>query len=165
VLTHQLGQTHDALASNIALYRATLAAAHGDGARGHVALMLHTMISTDRAQVRETVRAPFSAYLASSIDLIARDTKATARSGDYDLSQLPSRDKQFMVDLAFDRYFGTAGLFGTVEDGMEVVRRLTAVGVDEIACLIDFGVAPEEVLRSLRHLGELRLRTARPRSQ
>jgi hypothetical protein len=70
-----------------------------------------------------------------------------------------------MVDLAFDRYFTTAGLFGTVGDGIEVVHGLTAIGVDEIACLIDFGVASEEVLRSLRHLGELRLRTVRPRTQ
>ncbi len=163
VLTHQLGQTHETLAGNIALYRSTLAAAHGQEARGHVALMLHTMMGTDTEQVRETVRAPFSAYLASSIDLIARDT--SARPGDYDLSRLPSRDKQFMVDLAFDRYFTTAGLFGTVDDGMEVVRRLAAIGVDEIACLIDFGVASEEVLRSLRHLGELRLRTASLRPQ
>ncbi len=27
-----------------------------------------------------------------------------------------------MVALAFDRYFTTAGLFGTVDDGLEVVR-------------------------------------------
>jgi natural product biosynthesis luciferase-like monooxygenase protein len=165
VLTHQLGQTHDALASNIAQYRATLASAHGAGARGHVALMLHTMIGTDREQVRDTVRGPFTAYLASSIDLMARGTSAGASPADSDISQLPARDRQFMVDLAFNRYFTTAGLFGTVEDGIEVVRRLTAIGVDEIACLIDFGVAPEEVLRSLRHLGELRLRTARPQLQ
>ncbi len=162
VLTHQLGQTREVLAGNIALYRSTLAQAHGAAARGHVALMLHTMIGQDREQIRATVRAPFSAYLASSIDLIARDTRASAMPGDFDLSALPSRDRQFMVDLAFDRYFTAAGLFGTVADGLEVVRGLTAIGVDEIACLIDFGVAADEVLESLRHLGELRLRAARP---
>jgi hypothetical protein len=115
------------------------------------------MIGADRDQVRETVREPFSNYLRSSIDLIAR-----AAPGDYDLSQLPERDKEFMVRLSFDRYFNDAGLFGTVDDGVEVVRRLSSIGVDEIACLIDFGVAQDQVLRSLRHLGELRLRTAVP---
>lgn len=162
VLTHQLGQSHDALAGNIAMYRSALAAAHGEGSRGHVALMLHTLIGTDRERVREGVRDPLTAYLHSSIDLTARDTVGR-KPGEYDLSQLSARDKQFIIDRAFERYFTTAGLFGTVDDGIEVVRRLTAIGVDEIACLIDFGVAPEEVLRSLRHLGELRLRTAQLR--
>ena len=161
MLTHQLGQNHDALASNIALYRQELAAAHGPEARGHVAVMLHTMIGADRDQVRETVREPFSNYLRSSIDLIARDTVGAA-PGDFDLSRLPARDKEFMVRLSFDRYFNDAGLFGTVDDGVEVVRRLKSIGVDEIACLIDFGVDQDVVLRSLRHLGELRLRTAVP---
>lgn len=36
------------------------------------------------------------------------------------------------------------------------MRRLEAIGIDEIACLIDFGVAGDEVLSSLRYLGELR---------
>jgi natural product biosynthesis luciferase-like monooxygenase protein len=164
VLTHQLGQSHDALARNIASYRSALAAAHGEGARGHVALMLHTMIGTVREQVRETVREPLTAYLNSSFDLSTRDATTGGRPEEY-LSNLPSRDKQFMIDLAFNRYLTTAGLFGTVDDGVEVVRRLAAIGVDEIACLIDFGVAPEEVLRSLRHLGELRMRTAQLQPQ
>jgi len=159
MLTHQLGQSHDALAANIALYRSELAAAHGPDARGHVAVMLHTMIGDDRDQVRDIVREPFSNYLRSSIDLIARDTVGAA-PGDFDLSRLPERDKEFMVRLSFDRYFNDAGLFGTVDDGVEVVRRLRSIGVDEIACLIDFGVEQDLVLRNLRHLGELRLRTA-----
>jgi len=38
------------------------------------------------------------------------------------------------------------------------VDRLAAIGVDEIACLIDFGVPCGEVLESLGHLAELRPR-------
>jgi natural product biosynthesis luciferase-like monooxygenase protein len=159
VLTHQLGQTHESLERNIAAYREELAAVHGEGARGHVAVMLHTMIGTDREEVREAVREPFSDYLRSSIDLIVRDSGA-AEPGGFDPNQLSTKDREFLVARSFDRYFTTAGLFGTVDDGVEVVRRLTSIGVDEIACLIDFGVAQEQVLRSLRYLGDLRLRTA-----
>jgi hypothetical protein len=45
---------------------------------------------------------------------------------------------------------------------MEMVRGMASIGVDEIACLIDFGVAQDQVLGSLQHLSELRLRTAVP---
>lgn len=154
VLTHQLGQSHEALAGNIAAYREELAAAHGPDARGHVAVMLHTMIGGDRDEVREVVRGPFTDYLRSSFDLIARDPAAAG--GGFDPSRMSAADKEFLVERSFDRYFSTAGLFGTVSDGVEVARRMTSIGVDEIACLIDFGVPQDRVLCALPHLGELR---------
>jgi hypothetical protein len=49
----------------------------------------------------------------------------------------------------------STSLFGTVADGARTVADLRAIGVDEIACLIDFGVPHDEVLRSLRHLADL----------
>jgi natural product biosynthesis luciferase-like monooxygenase protein len=150
VLTHQLGQSHEALARNIAAYRAELAAAHGDGRRGNVTMALHTMIGPDRDKVRELVREPFIGYMSSSIDLTSRDTVGAA------LDKLSPANKAFLAERGFDRHFETAGLFGTVDDGVEVVRRLESVGVDEIACWVDFGVAGDQVLRSLEHLGELR---------
>ncbi|GAB3892854.1 LLM class flavin-dependent oxidoreductase [Kibdelosporangium lantanae] len=159
VLTHLLGQDDEALERNIAAYRSELAATHGPEARGHVALMLHTLIDGDRDEVRELVRGPFSDYLRSSMDLIMR-TSASTEPGGFDLNRLSAADKEFLVERAFDRYFSAAGLFGTVEDGASTLRRLAALGVDEVACLIDFGVAQERVLQSLKHLGELRLRTA-----
>jgi natural product biosynthesis luciferase-like monooxygenase protein len=154
LLTHMLGQDVGSLARNIAVYRQELATAHCDGVRPKVALMLHTMIGTDRAVVREQVREPFSAYLRSSIDLIAR-TSGLLPPG-LDPARLPERDKNFIVAHAFDRYFTTSGLFGTVADGAAMVHRLEEIGVTEVACLIDFGVPHDEVLASLRHLDELR---------
>ncbi|HKT01672.1 MAG TPA: MupA/Atu3671 family FMN-dependent luciferase-like monooxygenase [Rugosimonospora sp.] len=150
VLTHQLSQSHDGLAQNIAAYRSELAAVSGTGARGHVSVMLHTMIGTDRDEVREVVREPFSEYLSSSMDLLARDSVGV------DLDRLSPANRAALVARSFDRYFDSAGLFGSVDDGMAVVRRLADAGVDEIACLVDFGVAEERVLASLEHLGALR---------
>jgi natural product biosynthesis luciferase-like monooxygenase protein len=155
LLTHQLGQNHDTLARNIASYREELSQAHNGEVPGHVALMLHTMIGTDRNRVRELVREPLSDYLRSSIDLAT----GLLPPG-FDTSHMGPRRKEFIVAYAFNRYFTTSGLFGTVQDGLEIVRRLEAIGVDEVACLIDFGVAREEVLESLHHLAELRRRTA-----
>ncbi|MFB6909463.1 LLM class flavin-dependent oxidoreductase [Streptomyces bacillaris] len=159
VLTHLLGQDVAELARNIALYRQELAEHHGDDAPGHVALMLHTLVGDDRYQVREQVRKPLTDYLRSSVDLIVKAASGLLPPG-LDVDRLPERDKEFLLGHAFDRYFTGSGLFGTVEDGVRTVRALEAVGVDEVACLIDFGVPHAEVTDSLHRLAELRLATA-----
>ena len=44
---------------------------------------------------------------------------------------------------------------GTVAEGLQVVAELDAIGVDEVACLIDFGVSEDDVLASLAYIAEL----------
>lgn len=159
VLTHLLGQEIEDVAKSISVYRETFDACHPDRAgEGQVALMLHTLLGTDRDEVREVVREPFSAYLRSSIGLIARAAAGTA--ADFDPAKLSPADVDFLVARSFDRYFDTGGLFGTVADAVATVARLREIGVDEIACLIDFGVAPDRVLSGLTHLDEARQATA-----
>ena len=41
---------------------------------------------------------------------------------------------------------------GTVASTAKFIQKLEVIGVDEIACLVDFGVAKEQVLASLEHL-------------
>lgn len=155
VLTHLLGQSVEDLGRKIADYRSVLAAAHGDSAgRGHVALMLHTFLGDDRELVRETVREPFSEYLRSSIGLITR------AAGDLmpgvDPNDLSPDDVSFLVERSFDRYFDTGGLFGTIDDGMAMLETVRGLGVDEVACLIDFIGDTDAVLGGLDHLDTLR---------
>ncbi len=159
LLTHLLGQDNDVLARNIASYREELSDTYGHSVRGHVCLMLHTLIGADRGEVRQLVHEPFCDYLRSSADLVVKGVSGLLPPG-LDLNQLPDRDKNFLIARAADRYLTTSGLFGTVEDGVETVDRFRRRGVDEIACLIDFGAPHDEVLRSLQHLAELRRRVA-----
>ncbi|RAY11925.1 LLM class flavin-dependent oxidoreductase [Actinomadura craniellae] len=156
VLTHLLGQDLDELAKKITVYREAFTPRLGQPPSGQVALMLHTYLGPDRDEVREAVREPFSAYLRSSIGLFAR--AASAHFPGVDLERLNPADLQFLVDRSFDRYFDTGGLFGTVEDGVEIVERLRDIGVDEVACLIDFGVDTDRVLGGLEYLDRLRAR-------
>jgi len=157
LLTYLLGQDLDTLARNLAAYRQELSETDGEDARGHVVVMLHTLIGTDRDQVLGLVRQPFREYLGSSLDLMV---KMPGLQPGLDLNQLPDKYKEQLVVRTVDRYIRTSSLIGTVDDGVEIVDRLAAAGVDEIACLIDFGVPPEEVLRSLDHLAELGRRVA-----
>jgi hypothetical protein len=68
-------------------------------------------------------------------------------------------DVDTLVRFAADRYLESGGLFGTPADGRRVVERLAGIGVDEIGCLIDFGLDPDDVLRSLHHVAELQTGT------
>ncbi|MBZ3916119.1 MupA/Atu3671 family FMN-dependent luciferase-like monooxygenase [Streptomyces acidiscabies] len=150
VLTHLLGQSAGELAEKIAVYRAALP----EGDPGHVVLMLHTFLGTDRDEVREIVREPFSAYLRTSLGLLLK--AAGDIMPDLDPDDLTPEDVDFLVSLGFERYFDTGGLFGTVEDNAELLRGIRDAGVDEVACLIDFIDDADTVLGGLEHLDALR---------
>lgn len=155
VLTHLLGQSTDDLKVKINAYRAALAERHGPAATGQVALMMHTFLGTDPAAVRELVSAPFRRYLRSSLDLILR-AQASQLPPDFDINSLSEEHIDFILDRSFDRYYHSSGLFGTVEDARDKVAEFARVGVDELACLIDFGPSAEQVLQSLEQLDLLR---------
>jgi natural product biosynthesis luciferase-like monooxygenase protein len=169
LLTNLLGQKPEELAVKIAAYREARRDA-GHPGPGHVSLMLHTFIGEDVDQVRTMVRGPFIAYLKTSTELVKQarwEFPAFAtpgrQSGPTDNSDLSEAEIDAMMDHAFERYFHTSGLFGTPDTCLPMVRRLERIGVDEIACLLDFGVATDAVLDSLALLNQLRERcTPRP---
>lgn len=150
VLTHGLGQQDDELRAKIGRYRDALAAS---GSRGHVTLMLHTFLGPDLATVRDRVREPLLRYLASSFDL--RIGTPAKRGRVREPRALGDREINLVTQRAFDRYFHQQGLFGPPERCVELVERFAALGVDEIACLIDFGPDLAATMGSLALLAEL----------
>jgi natural product biosynthesis luciferase-like monooxygenase protein len=166
LLTHLLGQSVDELADKVARYRAARSAA-GHVGPGIVSLMLHTCVGDDDAQIKALVRAPMKAYLATSISLIKGYAAAfpTFRRGAdgaeqaLDFASLSPDEMDALLEYSFERYYETSGLFGTVATCARMVDRLKGIGVDDIACLVDFGLDPETVLQQLRPLDRLRAAT------
>ncbi len=154
VLTHLLDQDLDTLSVKIKEYRAALAGRpDADGWPGHVALMIHTYLDDDEDTARERVRAPLTEYMRSSLGLMSGSRLDGRRTAD--LSKLAPEDTQFLLDHAFSRYF-EHGLLGTVAKAGRVVERYRDAGVDEVACLIDFGLPAQSVLAGLDRLAQLR---------
>jgi natural product biosynthesis luciferase-like monooxygenase protein len=149
VLTHLLGQDLDDLRDKITAYRA----ATPDG-RGHVALMVHSYLADDEEEARELVRPALSDYIRSSLGLILSSQLDGKRR--IDIAKLPPEELDFLVEQAFNRYFDEGGLLGTAPKARGVVQRLHDLGVDEVACLIDFGLPDKLVLAGLDQLDELR---------
>lgn len=156
LLTHLLGQTVKGLAEKIAVYRESWRRHHPGRGEGHVTLMIHTFVGEDREEVRETVRLPFSNYLKSSVDLMRGGARGT---GGGAARAYTEEEMEILLTHAFDRYFETSGLFGTPDDCLQMVEQFRSIGVDELACLIDFGVETETALSSLRHLDLVRRRS------
>ena len=154
LLTHLLGQTFEDVEKKVQQYTAYRSRGQF-AAPGQVALMLHTFIGTDVAKVKETVRAPFSAYLRQSADLmVPADQRAAWES-------LEPHLVAEMVDIAFDRYFDTASLMGTPATCLDTVMQAAEIGVTDICCLVDFGVEPAKVMESLAHLTEVQRQVQR----
>jgi hypothetical protein len=64
-------------------------------------------------------------------------------------------DKEFLVTQATEQLFQTRGLVGTPELCLEKIKVLQAIGVDEVACLIDFGVDFASTMDSLHKLSQV----------
>jgi natural product biosynthesis luciferase-like monooxygenase protein len=155
VLTHLLGQEPADLAAKIAAYREELAARPDAGGwPGHVVLMVHAYLGDDEDAAREVVRGPLSDYLRSSLSLLLGSGLDGRRR--IDPASLSPEDVDFLVARSFDRYYDDGGLLGTVAKVRGAVDRFAALGVDELACLIDFGVPADAVLDGLPHLDQLR---------
>ena len=171
LLTHLLGQTVEEVAEKVKAYRQARAEAGLDPAAGIVTLMLHSFVGESDDAVRELVRGPMKEYLASSVNLVKgfawafpafkRPGGANATPDDVDLSSLAPEELDAILDHAFERYFETSGLFGTPETCAKMAERVRAAGVDEIACLIDYGVPTERMLASLAGITEV-MRRANP---
>lgn len=165
ILTHLLGQTVAELGAKIEAYRAAWREA-GHAGEGHVTLMLHSFVGEDEAMVRAAVRQPLTDYLRTSTDLIKEFAASfpafKSRPGAMlpDLATLSDEEMSGLLDHAFERYFEHGGLFGNTERCLAMVESVSAVGVDEIGCLIDFGVPVQTVLDHLPDLDALRLATA-----
>jgi acyl carrier protein len=131
--------------------------------------MLHTFVGDDLDAVRETVREPFSNYLKSSVDLLKNSPwgfaparlapGAQVKKHSTAPADLSEEELSALLEHAFDRYFENSSLFGTPEVCLRMVEQLRTIGVNEIACLIDFGVDSQAVLDSLRSLNEVRERS------
>lgn len=165
VLTHLLGQSIDEVGEKIKIYHAALREAGHNPDNFTVTLMLHTYLAGDRETARSVAREPMKDYLRSAAGLIKqyawafpafKRPEGTESAHQIDLGSLADDELEAILDFAFDRYFDQSGLFGTVEDALERVGQVKAVGVTEVACLIDYGIERATILEGLKLLADVR---------
>ncbi len=156
VLTNLMNQTIEDLAANIVLYRESLSSNGHNPESGQVTVLLHTLVGNDIDIVRAQARQPFCNYLRSSLGLFQNLVKSQGLQVDID--SLSEDDKNIILSAAFDRYVQNSALIGTPDSCDPIIKQLLAIGVNEIACFIDFGVSTDIALESLPYVNELKER-------
>jgi natural product biosynthesis luciferase-like monooxygenase protein len=141
VLTNLNDKTLDDLDRKCGLYHDAAERAHGR--RGHFTLMAHTFVGTDEDHVWRVAGRALQRYLETRVDMDAKLHEGL---------ELSEADREFLARRAAARFLGETSLIGTAETCAARARRFHAAGVDELACLIDFGVPFDEVMASLERL-------------
>lgn len=139
----------DVMQKKIALYRQARQEVGLNPATGTITLMLHTLLLSEREQVKNAVEGPFKSYIKSSLNV---HIQAIQKNNHCQLSEI---EKDKILNYAYQRYFKTCAIFGTIEDGSKIVDQAISIGIDEIACLVDFGVDYSIVMKSLNNLNIL----------
>jgi natural product biosynthesis luciferase-like monooxygenase protein len=143
-----LSSSLETLEQHIQSYRQARVQHGHDPRDGIVSLMLHTYLGTDIESTRARVREPLKAYLQNYVEQF-RPLLAEAA-----LEQSFS-NADTLLDFAFERYFTYSALLGTPDKCAAMLDALCALGVDEVACLLDFGLDLPSVLESLERLHAL----------
>jgi natural product biosynthesis luciferase-like monooxygenase protein len=143
------------LADRIARYRAGRAAAGLDPEGGTVTVMVHAYVADDEAAARETVRRPMMDYLRNYLDQYS-----FLAGGDS--SEVRKEDVDTVLGMAFEGYYSSLSLLGHPDKCARTVDHLRALGTDEIACLVDFGVEARKILDALPALAGLQERYTAP---
>ena len=154
VLTALLSLTLPELEHNIKIYRDARRAAGHDPNTGTVAVMLHTLVGPDDETARQIAHEPMVQYFRSHTEL--RKSVFKDLAGDAPNQAFGEVESEQLISAAVKRYLGTSSLIGSPETCLKLVRQLEHIGVNEFACLIDFGVAADLVLENLVHLKTLK---------
>ncbi|GHF53276.1 siderophore biosynthesis protein [Kitasatospora xanthocidica] len=158
LLTHLLGQDLDTLRERIDRYRAARAEAGHQGP-GTVTLMLHTYATRDADNGWKAARTPLRGYLRTALELELRASAgggAVSGGREVSIPALPEAVIDELLEERARRFHREASLIGTPEKCLRMLERVGAAGVDEIACLVDFGLPLERVLDSLELLADTR---------
>ncbi|MEZ5064927.1 MAG: LLM class flavin-dependent oxidoreductase [bacterium] len=147
VLAALVGYSPEDLTEQITAYRRARAAAGHDPATGIVTMVAHTYVGESDDEVRELVRAPMTRYLKTYLKQF--------RGLGLEEGSAHEQDSEEVARLAFEHSFTHHTLLGTRGKCARVIETLIPCGVNEIACLVDFGLDVDRVLAALPALAEL----------
>jgi len=146
VHTNLIQQDTVQLAEKISVYRSERAAVGLDPGLGKVSVLMHCFVAEAAEDAWEAAHGPLARYLESSAQLAAR----TKRGGMGEaINSLSAGDRAFLFGRAVERYIHKQSLIGSPSQVRERIAALAAIGVDEIACFVDFGLAPADILQGI----------------
>ena len=153
VLTSLLGGTLEEVAPKIKLYRQYLEKSGHDPDSKKVTLMIHTFLGEETETVKEKVRQPFCNYLKTHYDLL--ENLAKGMGLDVSLKNFSEDDLDSLLLFGVEGFMKGRSLIGTPETCVPFIAKLEEIGINEVACLIDFVQDFDTVMESLPYLQKL----------
>jgi len=145
------------------LYRDAIQANHGR--RGHITLMAHTFVGEDEESITRIARPAMAEYIRVNMEMqkdhsvSTKDEQGALRKTSWvnpEISTLSQQDSDAIVEAqVHNNLHSPLSFIGTADHCAQQAERLTEIGVDEIACLIDFGIGFDDAMASLRRLSRL----------
>lgn len=114
-----------------------------------VALMVHALLGASDAEARAEAAPALRRYLHANLDLRAAFAAGKSGAGTAESSA------EVLVEQGLERLLDAQALVGSIDTCLRRARTYEAAGVDELACLIDFGADPQAALDGVRRLREL----------
>lgn len=148
VMTYLVYQDVATLAERIREYKQARRRHGFDPEQGIISVMLHTLLGLDHQAIVGAARPALREYLRSAVNL---ENKSEPES-----AELPEDLMEELLDTAVDRYLNTAALIGSPEQRHPLIKKLKAVGVNEIACLLDFVPDRDVLIQGLPYLKQLK---------
>lgn len=154
ILISLLGESVEEVTPKIKAYRSALEKAGHDPQMGKVTMMVHAFMGDDLEEVKDNVRHPFGEYLKTHYGLL--DSLAKSMGVNVSLDDFSDDDLDSLLEFGVDGFMQGRSLIGTPESCQPVVDTLRDIGVDEIACLIDFVQDYDLVMGSLPFINQLK---------
>jgi natural product biosynthesis luciferase-like monooxygenase protein len=149
LLTAFLQQSPPQLRENIAAYQEAFVP-HRPGDQPYVTLMVHAYVGDSAAEAFDAVAGPLMSYQGDFLGLQRRATESP------DGGPALSREDQIdLVRYSAHRYAREQGLVGGPAEAAERLAAFAGMGVDEVACLVDFGLDTDRIIGSLRRLADV----------
>lgn len=149
LLTFFAQSSPEQVASRIALYREAFRPT-GAAVSPHATVMAHTLVAATQEAARASVREPLRRYLSQATDLAVTSGLPPDGGGER-----VARARNALVERAAERFTETRSLIGDMRQCLDRIATWRAHGIDEIACLVDFGLPEDQVLHHLDYLFEL----------
>ena len=135
------------------LYRDTIQTHHGRP--GHITLMAHTFVGETKDEIRSVARPAMAKYIQVNIGMQKDHSVGTGEEAGF--SSVSEQESEILIRTQVTNdLHSPLSFIGTIEQCASQAERLSDSGVDEIACLIDFGVGFENVMKSVGRLATLR---------
>lgn len=149
ILTHLLNQTREDLAKSIDIYKVELQKSGHNPAEFTVTLMIHTFVAeTDEEAISKASEA-LRSYLLEHINLLNKTSNVQLENKN------PDSEIESFIDNVVKRFLSEASLIGSPETVRNIIGKFNQVGVNEFACLVDFGLPKETILSHLSLLNSI----------